>query len=57
MAILDLVENSCIAMMLWMWTDLSHGLVECRRVKIVAEGLTELIGVPAVIANPRGREA
>jgi hypothetical protein len=28
MASLDLVENGCIAVMLWTWPNLSHGLVE-----------------------------
>jgi hypothetical protein len=28
MASLDLVENGCIAVMLWTWPDLSQGLVE-----------------------------
>jgi hypothetical protein len=28
MASLDLFENGCIAVMLWTWPDLSHGLLE-----------------------------
>jgi hypothetical protein len=53
-ASLDLVENSCIAVMLWTWPDLSHGLVEvsslATQVKIIAGVLTEvLMGVLAVI--------
>jgi hypothetical protein len=54
MASLDLVENGCIAVMLWTWPDLSHGLVEvssfATQVKIMAGVLTEvLMGVLAVI--------
>jgi hypothetical protein len=54
MATLDLVENGCIAVMLWTWPDLSHGLVEvssvATRVKIMAGVLTEaLMGALAVI--------
>jgi hypothetical protein len=54
MATLDLVENGCIAVMLWTWPDLSHGLVEvsnvATRVKIMAGVLTEvLMGVLAVV--------
>jgi hypothetical protein len=54
MASLDLFENSCIAVMLWSWPDLSHGLVEvstlATKVKIIAGVLTEvLMGVLAVI--------
>jgi hypothetical protein len=54
MASLDLVENACIAVMLWTWPDLSHGLVEisnlATRVKIIAGVLTEvLMGVLAAI--------
>lgn len=54
MASLDLFENGCIAMMLWTWPDLSHGLVEvsslATQVKIIAGVLTEvLMGVLAVI--------
>jgi hypothetical protein len=36
MAILDLVENGCIAVMLWTWPDLSHGLVEVTRPSVIA---------------------
>ncbi|MFY9839349.1 MAG: hypothetical protein WAK55_23310 [Xanthobacteraceae bacterium] len=47
MATLDLVENGCIAVMLWTWPDLSHGLVEvsslATRVKIMAGVLTEAL--------------
>jgi hypothetical protein len=54
MASLDLVENGCIAVMLWTWPNLSDGLVEvsslATQVKIVAGVLTEvLMGVLAVI--------
>jgi hypothetical protein len=53
-ASLDLVENGCIAVMLWMWPDLSHGLVEvsslATRMKIMAGVLTEaLMGALAAI--------
>jgi hypothetical protein len=54
MASLDLFENGCIAVMLWTWPDLSHGLVEisslATRAKIIAGVLTEaLMGALAVI--------
>ncbi len=54
MASLDLFENGCIAVMLWTWPDLSHGLVEvsslATQLKIIAGVLTEvLMGVLAVI--------
>jgi hypothetical protein len=54
MASLDLFENGCIALMLWTWPDLSHGLVEisslATRVKIMAGVLTEaLMGALALI--------
>jgi hypothetical protein len=54
MASLDLFENGCIAVMLWTWPDMSHGLVEvssfATRVKIIAGVLTEaLMGALAVI--------
>jgi hypothetical protein len=54
MASLDLFENGCIAVMLWTWPDLSHGLVEvssfATRLKIMAGVLTEaLMGALAVI--------
>jgi hypothetical protein len=54
MASLDLFENGCIAVMLWTWPDLSHGLVEvsslATQVKIIAGVLTEvLMGVLAVV--------
>jgi hypothetical protein len=54
MATLDLVENGCIAVMLWTWPDLSDGLVEvsslATRVKIMAGVLTEaLMGALAVL--------
>jgi hypothetical protein len=54
MASLDLFENGCIAVILWTWPELSHGLVEvsslATQVKIVAGVLTEvLMGVLAVI--------
>jgi hypothetical protein len=54
MAGLDLFENGCIALMLWTWPELSHGVVEvsslATRMKIVAGVLTEaLMGALAVI--------
>jgi hypothetical protein len=54
MASLDLIENGCIAVMLWTWPDLSHGLVEVSslvtRLKIMAGVLTEaLMGALAAI--------
>ena len=54
MASLDFFENGCIAVMLWTWPDLSHGLVEvsslATRAKIIAGVLTEvLMGILAVI--------
>jgi hypothetical protein len=54
MASLDLFENGCIAVMLWMWPDLSHGLVEvsslATRLKVISGVLTEaLMGALAVI--------
>jgi hypothetical protein len=54
MASLDLVENGCIAAMLWKWPDLSHGLIDvsslATQLKIAAGLLTEiLMGVLALI--------
>ena len=54
MASLDFFENGRIAVMLWTWPDLSHGLVEvsslATQVKIIAGVSTEvLMGVLAVI--------
>jgi hypothetical protein len=53
MASLDLVENGCIAVMLWTWPDLSHGLVEisslATQVKIMAGVLTEVLMAVAAI--------
>jgi hypothetical protein len=54
MASLDLFENGCIAVMLWTWPDLSHGLVEisslATRLKIMAGVFTEaLMGALAAI--------
>jgi hypothetical protein len=54
MASLDLFENGCIAVMLWMWPDLSHRLVEissiATRAKIMAGVFAEaLMGALAVI--------
>jgi hypothetical protein len=50
MASLDLLENGCIAVMLWTWPDLSHGLVEVSslvtQVKIIAGMLTEVCSFP-----------
>lgn len=47
MASLDVVENSCIAAMLWTWPDLSPGLVHVSsivtRAKIIAGVLTEIL--------------
>jgi len=47
-------ENGCLAVMLWTWPDLSHGLVEvsnlATRVKMMAGVLTEAsMGALAVI--------
>jgi hypothetical protein len=54
MASLDLVENGCIAVMLWTWPNLSHGHVEvsslATQLKIIAGVLIEvLMGVLAVM--------
>jgi hypothetical protein len=54
MAGVDLFENGCIAVMLWTWPDLAHGLVEASslatRVKILAGVLTEaLMGALAIM--------
>jgi hypothetical protein len=47
MASLDVVENGCIARMLWTWPDLSRDLVHvsnlATRAKIMAGALTELL--------------
>ncbi len=47
MASLDVVENLCIAAMLWTWPDLSPALVQvssaATRVKIMAGALTEVL--------------
>jgi hypothetical protein len=47
MAILDNVENGCIAAMLWTWPDLSRDVVEvsslATQVKIIAGVLTETL--------------
>jgi hypothetical protein len=47
MASLDLIENGCIAIMLWTWPQLSPHLVEASsaatRAKIVLGGLTEIL--------------
>jgi hypothetical protein len=46
MASLDLIENTCIAIMLWTWPDLSHALVFAAslatRTKIALGVLTEI---------------
>jgi hypothetical protein len=46
-ASLDLVENGCIAVMLWTWPDLSKAIVEisslATQVKIIAGALTETL--------------
>ena len=46
MASLDMIENGCIARMLWTWPELSPGLVAgsslATRAKIMAGALTEL---------------
>ena len=60
MAGLDLFENGCVALMLWTWPELSHGVVEvsslATRVKIMAGVLTEaLMGALAVIWLMRWR--
>jgi hypothetical protein len=47
MASLDLIENICIAIMLWTWPDLSHAVVRvsstATKVKIATGVLTELL--------------
>ncbi len=47
MASLDLIENGCIAVMLWTWPELSNGVVEISslgtQVKIIAGALTETL--------------
>jgi len=47
MASLDVIENGCIAVMLWTWPNLSRGLVEASsfatQVKIIAGVLTETL--------------
>jgi hypothetical protein len=62
MASLDLFENGCIAVMLWTWPDLSHGLVEvsslATRLKIMAGVFTEaLMCALAVIYHAVGHMA
>ena len=46
-ASLDIIENSCIAVMLWSWPDLSRSLVDisswATRLKIVFGATTELV--------------
>jgi hypothetical protein len=54
MATLDLIENCCIAVMLWMWPNLSHGLIEISsrstQLKFIAGVLTEVVmGLLALI--------
>jgi hypothetical protein len=54
MASLDVIENGCIAVMLWTWPDLSKAVVEvsglATQVKVVAGVLTETLmaGLAAV---------
>ena len=47
MATLDVVENACVAVMLWTWPDLSNAVVElsgfATQVKIIAGALTEML--------------
>jgi hypothetical protein len=47
MATLDVVENACVAVMLWRWPDLSNAVVElssfATQVKIIAGALTEML--------------
>ena len=47
MATLDVVENACVAVMLWTWPDLSNTVVElssfATQVKIIAGALTEML--------------
>jgi hypothetical protein len=47
MASLDVVENGCIAVMLWTWPNLSNAVVELSsfgtQVKIIAGALTEML--------------
>ena len=46
-ATLDMIENGCIAVMLWTWGDLSKSVVEvstlATQVKIMAGALTETL--------------
>ena len=60
MASLDLFENGCIAVMLWTWPDLSHGLVEvsslATQVKIIAGVLTEALMGEAIGSKEGGDE-
>ena len=47
MASLDVIENGCIAVMLWTWPHLSSGVAEisslATQVKIIAGALTETL--------------
>jgi hypothetical protein len=47
MASLDVIENGCIAVMLWTWPHLSNGVVEisslATQLKIIAGALTETL--------------
>jgi hypothetical protein len=47
MATLDVIENGCIAVMLWTWPHLSNGVVEisslATQVKILSGALTETL--------------
>jgi hypothetical protein len=47
MASLDVIENGCIAVMLWTWPHLSNGVVEisslATQVKIISGALTETL--------------
>jgi hypothetical protein len=47
MASLDVIENGCIAVELWMWPRLSNSVVEisslATQVKIIAGALTETL--------------
>jgi hypothetical protein len=47
MASLDVIENGCIAVMLWAWPHLSNGVIEisslATQVKIIAGALTETL--------------
>ena len=47
MATLDVVENACVAVMLWTWPHLSNAVVElssfATQVKMIPGALTEML--------------